>query len=297
MEISTSTNIVAFMPGRMRNPMEFCIRQCAEGGYRTLDINLCEAMNPWSRLRQDDWEEYIKEIAKLAEELGIRFHQSHLPYYDIFADPQPDETMELLVRRSIIASGMLGVKWCVTHPGTVYGSEKDIAAQIGKNLDYYRKHLETAKRSGVGICLENDFGYLRNDPRLPLFCGNTEELIALTDAFSDPSIGICYDFGHANLCPDPNHRNNLNRIGRRLKAVHVQDNHGKTDEHLMPFYGNIDWQQAMAGLADIGFEGPLTYEIQEHGRNLPNHMKQQVVKESLEVGARLAAMYEKVKKT
>ena len=35
MEISTSTNLVAFTPGRMRNPMDFCIRECSKGGYQT----------------------------------------------------------------------------------------------------------------------------------------------------------------------------------------------------------------------------------------------------------------------
>ena len=272
--------------------MEFCIRQCAQGGYRTLDINFCEAMNPWSRMRQEDWQEYVRELGTLAASLGVSFHQSHLPYYDIFRHPQPDETMELLIERSLTASAMLGVKWCVTHPGTVYTGGADLSVQIRSNVEYYSRHLNTARRLGVGICLENDFGHVPGKPDVPLFCGDIEELITLADAFSDDALAICYDFGHANLCPDPDHRGNLNRIGHRLKAVHVQDNHGRTDEHLMPFYGTIDWTQAMAGLADIGFPGPLTYEIQEHGRNLPNREKHRVVTESLEVGARLAALYE-----
>lgn len=46
MEISTSTNICAFQPGRERNPFDFCIAECAKGGYKVLDINFCEAMKP-----------------------------------------------------------------------------------------------------------------------------------------------------------------------------------------------------------------------------------------------------------
>ena len=38
MEISTSTNICAFQPGRERNPFDFCIAECAKGGYKVLDI-------------------------------------------------------------------------------------------------------------------------------------------------------------------------------------------------------------------------------------------------------------------
>ena len=86
MEISTSTNICAFQPGRERNPFDFCIAECAKGGYKVLDINFCEAMNPHSRMRDDDWEDYVKDIAELGKKWDVVFRQSHLPYYDIFAD-------------------------------------------------------------------------------------------------------------------------------------------------------------------------------------------------------------------
>lgn len=294
MELSTSTNIVAFTPGRKRNPMEFCIRECANGGYKVLDINFCEAMNPWSRMRDDDWESYVLELAQLGRECGVAFRQSHLPYYDIFRNSVPDKTMETLIERSIIASAMLGVRWAVTHPGTFY---EDVNASQEKNLVYYSKHLDTAKSHGVGICLENDFGYIPEDPRKMLYCADVQELTALVDAFSDPEhMGICYDFGHANLCPDPDHYQNLLTIGSRLKALHVQDNHGITDEHLLPFHGNIDWSSCMAGLVKIGYAGNLTYEIQEFGRFLPNNQKHLVVEYSRKVGQVLLKLYEEVKK-
>ena len=86
MEISTSTNICAFTPGRERNGFDFCIAQCAQGGYKVLDINFCESMNPHSRMRNDDWQDYVKDIAEMGRRWGVVFRQSHLPYYDIFAE-------------------------------------------------------------------------------------------------------------------------------------------------------------------------------------------------------------------
>lgn len=71
MEISTSTNICAFQPGRERNPFDFCIAECAKGGYKVLDINFCEAMNPHSRMRDDDWEDYVKDIAELGKKWDV----------------------------------------------------------------------------------------------------------------------------------------------------------------------------------------------------------------------------------
>lgn len=288
MEISTSTNLVAFTPGRMRNPMEFCIRQCAQGGYRVLDINFCEAMNPWSKMRNDDWEDYVKSIGELGAQLGVCFRQSHLPYYDVFRNPQKDPVMEMLIERSIIASAMLGVRWAVTHPATVYS---DYSASFQENLNYYAAHLTTARKYGVGICLENDFGYLADQKRL-MYCADVAELIQLVDAVADPEyMGICYDFGHANLTPNPQHRQNINRIGSRLKALHVQDNHGSRDEHLLPFHGNIDWAACMSGLAEIGYRGDLTFEVQEFGRYFPNDHKYLVVEYSRKIGKILADLY------
>ena len=295
MELSTSTNITAFCPDGSKNAMPYSICQCAAAGYRVLDLNFCEAMNPNSRLRDDDWESYVDEIGELGAKLGVCYTQSHLPYYDLFgtADSGRIETMEELIRRSIAASGKLGVKWAVTHPGTFYPAGHDMSVSLRKNLEYYAPHVEEAAKAGIGIALENDFEY-RAKPYQRIFCSSVEELCALADAFASPHVGVCYDFGHANLTGGF-HRQNLNRIGKRLKAVHVQDNHGTSDEHLLPFFGNIDWKEAMAGLADIDYQGELTYEIQEFGRYVPNELKHCVVELSVSVGNHLISLFKQAK--
>lgn len=293
MRLSTSTNICAFTGGQRRNALPFCITTCAEHGYQVLDINLCEAMNPDSRLRGEDWEAYVQELADLAQGLGVRFSQSHLPYYDVFAqnDPAKAALMEELIRRCIIASGMLGVSWAVTHPCTDYAGGGDPKVSLQKNLDYFAPHVALAASCGLGIAIENEFEY---DPAHPhrMFGAHPQELVALCDAFSDSRhVGICYDFGHANLTGGY-HQQNLLTIGHRLRATHVADNHGVKDEHLMPFFGSINWQEAMAGLAEIGYEGDLTYEIQEFGRALPNDLKPLTIRLSLKIGQRLLSYYD-----
>jgi len=294
MEISTSTNIVAFQPGRERNPFDFCIEQCAKGGYKILDINFCEAMNPRSRMRDDDWEDYVRDIAEMGKRWGVTFKQSHLPYYDIFGTTDEDKikTMEELIRRSIIASAMLGVEWTVTHPGTVYSAGPDMSVSLEKNHEYYSKHIATAREHGIGIALENEFEY-KTAPYQHMYVSSPYELVELVDSFNDPKhVGICYDFGHGHLVGGF-HRQCLNIYGSRLQAIHVQDNHGMSDEHLLPFHGTINWAECMAGLADIDYKGDLTYEIQEFGRYFPNDQKHLVVEYSLKVGKVLVNMFEK----
>ena len=271
MRLSTSTNIAAFLPEKEnKNNFDFCIELCSRAGYKILDLNFCEAMNPNSRMRGDDWKSYVRDIAELGRRREVEFTQSHLPYYDIFTPGESGKIrlMEELIRRCIIASGELGVKWAVAHPGT-YCERPDLSLE--KNLEYYTVHLETAKNSGVGIALENDF----ENPELPdqkIFGADISGLCKLIDAFDDPGAGICYDFGHANLTGGF-HRDNLKIIGKRLKATHVHDNDFIHDNHFMPFFGRTDWVKAISALAECGYEGDLTFEIQEFARYVPNELK------------------------
>ena len=296
MEISTSTNICAFGPGQKRFPVEKSIRECADAGYRVLDINFCMAMNPDSPMRSEGWRDYVLSIGKLAAEKGIRFNQSHLPYYDVDGEQGTEKAalMEKLIRRSIEGTAMLGARWAVTHPFTVRSAGHDTPVSRKANLAYYRPLAGLAASFGIGIALENDFEYRAGQPAGRVYCAGIRELIDLCDAFEDDAhVGICYDFGHANLTGPDCHRQNLIMIGHRLKALHVQDNHGVSDEHLLPFFGSIDWKSCMLGLRQIRYEGDLTFEVQEFGRYLPEDMKHLVPELSLQIGRRLLEFFEK----
>ena len=295
MEISTSTNICAFGPGRKRLPVEKSIMECAQAGYRVLDINFCISLNPDSPMRGDRWKNYVLSIGDLAARYGIRFNQSHLPYYPVEQERETEvgREMEKLIRRSVEGTALLGARWAVTHPFTVSSFGPDVCAVRNANLAYFTPLVDMAAGLGIGIALENDFEYRAGQPAGRVYCAGIAELVDLCDAFGDDEhAGICYDFGHANLTGPNCHRQNLNMISHRLKALHVQDNHGNSDEHLLPFFGSIDWKQCMLGLRDIRYQGDLTFEVQEFGRYLPDDMKYLVPELSLKVGARLVEMFE-----
>lgn len=99
--------------------------------------------------------------------------------------------MEELIRRSIIASAELGVEWTVTHPGTVYSAGPDVSVSKEKNLEYYSRHVATARENGIGICLENDFEYRPRQPMQRIYCASIYELVDLVDAFGDRSTWAC----------------------------------------------------------------------------------------------------------
>lgn len=118
-----------------------------------------------------------------------------------------------------------------------------------------------------------------------------DDLIELVDSFHMPNVGINWDFGHANISV-ADQEAELRKIGSRLKSVHVADNHGARDEHLAPFYGNVDWQKMMRVLKEIGYKGNFTYEVQAFSNPLPLELRETQTAHLVDVGRYLIARFE-----
>ena len=76
-------------------------------------------------------------------------------------------------------------------------------------------------------------------------------------------VGICLDFGHAHL--DGDVIDAVETVSEHLIATHVHDNRGRTDDHLLPFDGTIDWAGVLLAVQKVGYEGPFMFEIVPQG--------------------------------
>jgi sugar phosphate isomerase/epimerase len=83
------------------------------------------------------------------------------------------------------------------------------------------------------------------------------------DDMAGSNIGICLDFGHAHM--DGDIVDAIETVSEHLVATHVHDNHGRADDHLVPFDGTIEWPAALTALQKVGFDGALLFEIAAHG--------------------------------
>jgi sugar phosphate isomerase/epimerase len=85
-------------------------------------------------------------------------------------------------------------------------------------------------------------------------------LVRLLEEDLDASgAGICLDYGHAFLLGDL--VDAIETISGHLVSTHVHDNHGRSDDHLAPFDGAIDWPSALMATHKIGFEGTFLLEL------------------------------------
>ena len=141
-----------------------------------------------------------------------------------------------------------------------------------RNYEYFMPYLELADRFGCGIAIENMAdGFSTHRRPGGVYCSTHVELCDLVDSFHVSNVGICWDFGHANLM-GIDQREALRVMGKRLKATHVADNSGKLDDHILPFQGNVNWRSILPVLSEIGYEGDLTFEIHNSTSRLPDHL-------------------------
>jgi len=78
-----------------------------------------------------------------------------------------------------------------------------------------------------------------------------------------PNVGICLDFGHAHM--DGDVLEAIETVSEHLITTHVHDNRGRTDDHLVPFEGTIDWAGALTAVQKVGYDGTLMFEVAAFG--------------------------------
>ena len=107
-----------------------------------------------------------------------------------------------------------------------------------------------ADKSGVQLALEV----------IPNALSNPDALVALIeDDLDGANVGICMDVGHAHIMGD--FADAIEACSGHLITTHLHDNHGKSDDHLAPGDGNIDWPLALMALQKIGYDGTWLFEV------------------------------------
>ena len=269
-------------------------------GFRFLDFNFLDWQNVKdSPFLADGWEEWIASAGETAEGLGARFNQAHAPVPVIRFSRDYDGYVAAC-RRAIRACHMLGIPQMVYH-SLVWPAAFGLGGTWHEaNTAFFGSLMEDAARYGVGICVENTWPILDSHP-----LWQTEELIAFVDSFgADDVMGICWDVGHGNLtgnghnykrdanpalAPYGNQYDNLTKIGKRLRALHINDNNGLDDDHVMPGIGTVRWDDVIRALDDIGYAHSFTFEAHHAARRVVPECKDAAVRLLHDVGVALVS--------
>lgn len=210
----------------------------------------------------------LDELAGWLGELNLRLHGIHAPIMDGFGrgDTWQGRSYSLAssdqarrqeaVRETIQALELarrVPVEVTVLHLGVPRGH----GADAGPNMrDAALRSLEDLRKAAQPVGIRLAVEVIPNEISTP------ESLVRmLEEDLSGSDLGICLDFGHALLLGDV--VDAVEQVSGHLITTHVHDNDGRTDAHLPPFEGRIDWAPVLMGIQKIGYGGTLLFELAE----------------------------------
>ncbi|MDX2036019.1 MAG: sugar phosphate isomerase/epimerase family protein [Isosphaeraceae bacterium] len=148
----------------------------------------------------------------------------------------------------------------VVHPGG--HSARD--AFDSRRAALIRSLLELSahvRDSGLLVCVENMPPGVHPGSRMT-------DLAAIVSELEDPAIRLILDTGHAQLGDSLIEATAA--AAPALAALHVHDNDGRTDSHLPPGMGVIDWGTWIEELDRAGYTGPIMLECIRKIRDDPS---------------------------
>ena len=214
-----------------------------------------------------------------AREVGLYVSNAHLPHKGInvmWEEGEAGEAMTENFCRLVRLCGELNVPAAVYHVSSSFTPPP--YNMLG--IERIRRIVKTAEEAGVDIAFEN----LRR----------LDYLQYVYDNVPSPRAKFCFYSGHHNyLCPEADL---FERYGDRLVAVHLHDNFGDYDWHMIPFDGRVDFDWVTRGLAAVGYSGPVSLEIhQEVHEMYKDEDPEEYIKKPYERAVRLRNMVEEYK--
>ena len=128
----------------------------------------------------------------------------------------------------------------------------------GTNRDAARRSIDALAKAAGPLGVRLAVEVIAND------LSRASSLAQLLDEdIEHPDVGICLDLGHARLEGDV--ADAIETVSGHLAAMDVHDNRGRSDEHLVPFDGAIDWPSALTTVQKVGYDGAFTFELSTRG--------------------------------
>jgi len=210
----------------------------------------------------------IAQLGEWLSDAGLSFHSMHAPIVDAirggkwvgaYSIAAADETK----RKAAIAEIAATLKVAATVPFTYLVVHLGIpdgqtVPSNDNQPDAARRSVEEIVALASGVNVRVALEVMPNKlSSAGAICYLIEEQLDGVD------VGICLDYGHANLTGDLSDA--IESVGGHLWTTHVHDNDGRKDDHRVPFAGRIDWDAAIMETQKIGYDGVLMFEVENTG--------------------------------
>lgn len=228
------------------------LKAIKEAGFDGVDFSFY-----WDAAKElcgEDYRENAKKIREALDRYGLACNQAHAPFDFLVGMPQDDSCFAYLsIKRAIEMAGIIGINHIVVH-GVAVPEGAVSRASLDYNYAYFKSFEPLLQSCHVKLAVEN----------LMASCTYPDiwsEMLTRLD--SESYVGLV-DVGHAWLRAGIQPGDFIRRLEPGyLKGLHIQDTHGierNMDEHLVPFLANIDFDDLIAALKEVGYEGDFTME-------------------------------------
>lgn len=230
-----------------------------EHGFSCTDFNMAGTGSALYTDTLEKAEATLRKERELACAAGVVINQVHGPWRWPAQDGTEEDRKERMekMKKSIYLTTVLGCKNWVIHPIMPLGVNEvdtdDALRTWAMNFVFMEELLETAKAYDITICLENM-------PMHKFSMSKPKEILNFVQQIGDEHFKICLDTGHVSVFPELNIAEEMRRLGKEIRVLHVHDNRYGMDMHLTPYDGVIDWEAFAGALKDIQYTGVFSLE-------------------------------------
>lgn len=265
------------------------VRSYAGTGFRYLDYSFYYDHLERSPFMQDDeklWQKEVEDSGEAALENGFTFVQAHAPGYNPLKPVDHERAMRAICR-TVDACGKLHIPNMVIH--TSFGQQHlypmDKRSYFEYNAKFLAPILRSAEKHQLTICIENSTSKNMGSCYFPRTAEEMNDFAAFID---HPLLKCCWDTGHALMEGKADQTEDLKCLAPNLRAVHIHDNNGLSDQHLPLYCGKLDPEALVKALITIDFKGFFTYEIDGflnkfNSAGPARHLPLEIKRESLKV--------------
>ncbi len=227
----------------------------------------------------------IADLQQWLAEAGLELHGIHAPVAESFVAGRWGPVLSLAsvdadarahamteVTKALHIARRIPMPVFVAHAGV---PRSEPGSEEANSREAARRSIEELQREALPLGVRVSVEVMPNE------LSRAGSIVHLVEAELDVAhVGVCLDFGHAHM--DGDLLDAIETVSGHLATADVHDNGGRTDEHLVPFEGTIDWPASLTAIQKIGYEGTLVFEIAPHGSTRETLVRAQQARQRME---------------
>jgi sugar phosphate isomerase/epimerase len=218
----------------------------------------------WAEVMEGFTKTQFRKTADRAELAGIEINV-HAPFVDLNPGSPDRSIRKVSVKRLLQAIDIAAIfspKAMVCHTGfkEIYNKlPADVMEEwLDDSTESWRQICAKAEDANLVLALENEYDR------------NPGALLELVRRIDSPNLKICFDTGHYNLCSDTQLTHWVKEVTPYLVEIHLHDNDGTADSHLIPGKGTFPFAELFATLRKTGADPLFNVEIYRKEDVLPS---------------------------